>query len=965
MKHAVVFLAVVAAAGLAEMRGDDPAPPPAAKAVAKAPDGPAVKFSPNPVPLAGVSPDVHAVAATADGKLVAAAGGSSNPTAGFITIFDAATKKELLSVPTRQVVNAVAFSPDGRRLAYSDLGGKAGVLDTATGKTAVSLKIGDAARVALGPDGKVLATVTAAKAVQLWNAATGDELRKLEGATARLSNVAFSPDGKRVAACGVENPPNSPTLGKVFVWDAATGKFLHQIENGNGPVLAVVFSPDGAAIAAAGSTAEVHLYDAATGAETGTIPIPSGPVNGLAFAPGGKTLAGALSDGSVRFWDVAAKAETSRLPAHPGSCRAVAFTAGGKWLVSGGGRRSVKVWDAAAKSEFATLREDPRPEPMPTPTAFAAAADGSVVAVATEERDVRLLDGKAGRPLRTLRGHDDVIAALAFSPDGKTLASASADRTTRLWDVGSGKELTVLRGHENWVYAVAFSPDGRTLATGAYDHTVRLWDRSGAVIATIPDAHRGSVRAVAFSRDGRTLATGGSDRIVRLWDTSTRASKATLKGHGAPVRAVAFAPDGTPASAAEDGTVRLWVTGGKGPTVLQDQDGRGPTEFVGLTFAGPRTLAAVAADGILRVWDTQTGERSGRMVAHTDGVTGIAAVPGGLLTTGHDRDVKRWRHADPGPVRLFTGHTGTVQSAHFSADGKRLVTCGQWPEGDKTLRVWDVATGNQQLKIDHPSQAAMAVFSPDGSLILSAGVDANAYLWDAATGKPVRTLRGHAPGWLYGVAYSADGKRVMTCGADKTVRVWDPATGREVGKFTGHTAAVRRVAFHPDGKHALSAGRDSFVRMWELESGKEVRTFKSSGEWANCLALTRDGKYVTTGGKSMRIWEVATGKLVRECVDAHPNGATAADFSPDGRILLSSGTGGTARLWDMATGRELYRFDHKENLYAVAFSPDGKTLVTGGGGVNSNGKWTKGTDHVVRLWALPDERMTAEYNPGR
>src|SRR5207248_9201282 len=105
MRHAVVWLAVVAAAGLAEMRGDDPAPPPAPKAAAKAPDGPAVKFAQTPTPLAGVSPDVHAVAATADGKLVAAAGGATNPPSGFVTVIDAATKQERLAVPTRQVVN--------------------------------------------------------------------------------------------------------------------------------------------------------------------------------------------------------------------------------------------------------------------------------------------------------------------------------------------------------------------------------------------------------------------------------------------------------------------------------------------------------------------------------------------------------------------------------------------------------------------------------------------------------------------------------------------------------------------------------------------------------------------------------------------------------------------------------------------------------------------------------------------
>src|SRR5206468_8520689 len=134
----------------------------------------------------------------------------------------------------------------------------------------------------------------------------------------------------------------------------------------------------------------------------------------------------------------------------------------------------------------------------------------------------------------------------------------------------------------------------------------------------------------------------------RLWDVTTRQAKGTFKGHTAAVRAVAFAPDGTPASAAEDGTVRLWPADGKVTITFQDQSGQAPVEFVGLAFAGPRTLVAIAADGILRVWDTVVVNQPTRMSGHPGGITGLAVVPGGLVTAGEDREVKRWRHADPG-----------------------------------------------------------------------------------------------------------------------------------------------------------------------------------------------------------------------------------------------------------------------------------------------------------------------------
>jgi len=318
----------------------------------------------------------------------------------------------------------------------------------------------------------------------------------------------------------------------------------------------------------------------------------------------------------------------------------------------------------------------------------------------------------------------------------------------------------------------------------------------------------------------------------------------------------------------------------------------------------------------------------------------------------------------PSPIRLFVGHTGVVQSALFSPDGKQIVSCGCWPEGDKTLRVWDVQQAREILKIEHPGDAAAAVFSPDGKFIASASYDSNAYLWDATTGKQIRIFKGHKAA-LNGVAFNADGSRLLTCGGnDKTARVWDTETARELQKFSGHTDEVRQAVFHPDGKHVLSGGRDGLVRMWTLDTATEVKQFKSTGKWADGVAVTGDGRFVAIAGGTVAIFEIASGKMVSEC-KGHQFSATGVAFADDGKRILSSGYDGTARLWDRDTGKELYRFrDHKEFLWSAVPSPDGKWVLTGGGGGSAGeGKWTKGNDHTLRLWKMPDEKALAEYRP--
>ncbi|VFN05193.1 MAG: WD domain-containing protein, G-beta repeat-containing protein, partial [Candidatus Kentron sp. G] len=221
---------------------------------------------------------------------------------------------------------------------------------------------------------------------------------------------------------------------------------------------------------------------------------------------------------------------------HKAQIRNVLFTPDGRRLFSVSDDKTIRVWDVASGKLLRTLRGQVGQGHEGKLFAGALSPDGKWLAVGgmigtgTEYQDaIRLiaLQGPANARVRLLKGHTNVIHALAFSPDGRRLLSGGGDNTARLWEVGSGpgdnRPIAVLRGHAGPIRAVAFSLDGKRLVTGSDDHTLRLWappgrGRTGARPVAELTGHTDDVSAAAFTPDGRYLLSGSWDRTLRLWD---------------------------------------------------------------------------------------------------------------------------------------------------------------------------------------------------------------------------------------------------------------------------------------------------------------------------------------------------------------------------------------------------------------------------------------------------------------
>jgi WD40 repeat protein len=287
--------------------------------------------------------------------------------------------------------------------------------------------------------------------------------------------------------------------------------------------------------------------------------------------------------------------------------------------------------------------------------------------------------------------------------------------------------------------------------------------------------------------------------------------------------------------------------------------------------------------------------------------------------------------------RLF-GHSGPT-GVVFSPDGKVLGSCGV----NGTVRLWDLSTGSEFASFQHPPNAMALSFRSDGQLLASGGADGRIRLWDVSTAEEVAVLGmgKWGVGWG-GVDWSSDTSMIAVGYRDGSVRLWDVESASEIAVLRGHQDDVAGIALSSTGEILATASQDDSIQLWDTSSAERLRILTGHTQDVGDVDFSPDDQYlVSLGGNitnldnTLRLWDVSTGEQIAE-IEGHPEiWVGGVTFSNDATFIISTAgfiERGKVRFYDTANAELVHEMDPGiGGAASVAISPDGRVIATGNG----------------------------------
>jgi WD40 repeat protein len=583
-----------------------------------------------------------------------------------------------------------------------------------------------------------------------------------------------------------------------------------------------------------------------------------------------------------------------------------------------------------------------------------------------------LPSGAMGRLGSLAFRHAERVNGLTYTPDGKRLVTSADDQVIRIWDVVSGNMIQEIRGAESAIAGLAVSPDGKQLAANEHNGKLRAWDLTNGKELWAVEQPDYSGPPVRYSPDGKFL-TGwygqntGTLRICR-YDSATGKEVAAFEPPGGGITHVAVSKHG-----------RMLALAGPSPeaekpssivTLYGLSDHRRtraitvPGQVTASNLSTDSRLLAVAAGRNIYVYETATGKEWHKMRVARGTIVQIFITPDGrrLGAQGQDGDLRTWG--------LETGEfeqTIHLQDAPLTAPN---------PLGPAPA----VACGLAVPDAPNPSEPLSVTCSPDGKTLATASGDRSVRFWDLATGQERTLFDGHRGG-VTALAVSPDGRLLASGGTDHTIRVWDLPRLQQIARFQGHTRPVTALIFSADGKQLTSgSATDSNVRVWDVAEGKELSNIdgKDLAGSDSSLELAPDGRRfavstvlcsgaedgVVTTERSLAVFDVSREEKIRTVKlgsSSSPLGFAGANgqnagvgglnigvfgtgfsgqpllaslpvlpvvgFGPAGKTVAATTPEGVS-WFSVPTGKRLGTFTTEPfGTQRIVFSPDGKTLA--------------------------------------
>ncbi|WP_206069873.1 NB-ARC domain-containing protein [Nodosilinea sp. P-1105] len=602
--------------------------------------------------------------------------------------FTHATFEQTVFAEPSTYSRAVAFSPDGTILASADFN-HLRLWAMPSGRLIRSMPHNTWTwRLAFSPDGTRLASGTTDNVVKIWDVATGQCLKVLEGEDEGCSSIAWSPDGRQLVGSYHNH---------IRLWDAVTWTLLGTLSDHTHRVAFVAIAPvadaQGRVILASGSHDQtVRLWDLQTQQCLHVLREHANLVWNLAFSADGKILATSSMDGTIRLWNVATGDLKTTLTGHRHIVSAATFIPNTNILVSSSFDQTLKYWDIHQGTCLHTTVAH-RGEVW----GVASTPDGRLIASVGNDKAVKLWDGLTKQCVKTIRGSSSQVYGVTGASPG-FLVSGGDDELARIWDLRTGQCCQTLVGHDSWVWAVVVDVARQRLATAGGDGKIRIWDLTTHHCLTVLPGHTAPIYGLAFSADGQTLASCGADAGTKLWDMQTGDCLRTLEGHRSWVWDCALATHSPWLStASNDETVKQWdiQTGDCLRTLA------GHRERVWAVAIAPEDdlIVSGSEDYTAKVWDATTGECLSTLKGHTSQVKTVAFDPSGqwLATGSQDCTLKLWNRRGE-CLKTFEGHTSAVSSLTFLASMPMDKSASPLPclvsgSHDETIRLWNITSG--------------------------------------------------------------------------------------------------------------------------------------------------------------------------------------------------------------------------------------------------------------------------------
>jgi len=867
-----------------------------------------------------------------------------------------------LSPGHAQPVRAIATSIDGRWAVSGSADQTIRLWDLNTGLAVRTLNegqpLGSVTAVSISADGTHAAATTESGWLQIWSLPDGAVKLKRAAAPVPMLDVAFLPDGKRVATLSQDLT--------LRMWQMTEPS--KDVANDGAPYQVATPSLDGRRYAVGGTAngkPAIIVRDADNGQVVATLTGHEGAITALAFNAAGNRLISGSVDKTARIWNLdAGGAELFKQPDHTAAVIGVAIADDGQTAFSSAEENVIHHWQVADGTEIRAIAG-------PTAVVRQMLVRGSQLIAGSDDGMVRTFDIASGNVLRAIN-HGGILRQLDVTRDASRFVVAGSDRVVKCWKADDGAALWSLPAAAQDILALKFAPEGRMVSVASADG-IRIHNEEGrllerlesapvtvqgivwhsklpqSIIAcradgrceqltvsadqtlTVPDP---DTQQIAVSPDGKLLAASGVAGTVRLWTmaegrVTTPLPVRTITGATLRVTDLAFSTDGLQlAVASEDKTVGLWDTatiaspGGDVPARVRFNLA---SPVRGLAFSNPPTrmqLATTGDDGIVSVWDLQSGKLAEQLTLGVPQNRISWAIGQALVTAGQDNQLRTCTSplVSMSPAVAATPTDAITTLASVAGDTSMIATTLL---GQQVYR-WKSDGTPLPPVVAAPVPLKTVTVNAEGTLAVAATATGSAWQINPADGAVTGPI---ALGEnINAISFTRDGLELLVADSQPRLRAVSLETGRTTEEIAVSDVPLLVQSTGTDGRQWVATGAHPLALV---QTRTLIRQWEQDKIPATALAVSPDGLRFFAGFENGKIWQILLSDgVVERTLDAGTDAIHELAVSVDGQRLHAAGSDKQLRIWNLADGQLKLSIAHEQPVLAIAVSMDNTKIAT-------------------------------------